>query len=62
MLLALGRHDYLVGPESAWDAYRERFADLTVKVFERSGHTPQLEESDQFDAELLRWLDSRPTA
>lgn len=62
VLLALGRHDYLVGPESAWDAYRDRFADLTVKVFERSSHTPQLEESALFDAELLSWLDSRPTA
>ncbi|MFN3431895.1 MAG: alpha/beta fold hydrolase [Candidatus Sericytochromatia bacterium] len=62
VLLALGRHDYLVGPASAWDPYRERFQDLTVKVFDRSSHTPQLEESALFDAELLSWLASRPAA
>ena len=36
---------------------RSSFADLTLRVFDRSSHTPQLEESDVFDAELLRWLD-----
>jgi proline iminopeptidase len=59
VLLALGRYDYLVAPYGAWTPYRENFRDLTVRVFERSGHTPQLEESDLFDAELLRWLASR---
>jgi pimeloyl-ACP methyl ester carboxylesterase len=56
VFLALGRHDYLVAPYATWEPYRSRFKDLTVRVFERSGHTPQLEESDLFDAELLRWL------
>jgi proline iminopeptidase len=28
-------------------------------VFERSGHTPQLEESALFDAELTQWLSAR---
>jgi proline iminopeptidase len=56
VLLALGRHDYLVAPYAAWDPYRHSFLDLTVRVFEKSGHTPQFEESGLFDAELLRWL------
>ena len=43
-------------PYATWDPYRSRFKDLTVRVFERSGHTPQLEESALFDAELLQWL------
>ncbi len=59
VFLGLGRYDYLVAPYAAWDPYRESFKDLTVRVFEKSGHTPQWEESDLFDAELLGWLSSR---
>ncbi|MXQ13693.1 alpha/beta fold hydrolase [Microvirga makkahensis] len=59
VFLALGRYDYLVAPYATWDAYRGCFRDLTVRVFEKSGHTPQLEESALFDAELLRWLAAR---
>ncbi|MCG7392354.1 alpha/beta hydrolase [Microvirga sp. ACRRW] len=58
VFLALGRYDYLVAPYATWDAYRGSFRDLTVRVFEKSGHTPQLEESELFDAELLEWLSS----
>lgn len=56
VLLALGRCDYLVAPAQTWDAYRGDFADLTVRTFEKSGHTPQLEESDLFDKVLLSFL------
>ncbi|NVD38148.1 alpha/beta hydrolase [Ensifer sp. HO-A22] len=56
VLLALGQSDYLVAPAEAWDAYRGDFADLTVRMFEKSGHTPQLEESDLFDETLLSFL------
>jgi proline iminopeptidase len=59
VFLGLGRYDHLVAPYAAWDAYRTSFKDLTVRVFEKSGHTPQLEESASFDAELLGWLASR---
>lgn len=62
VFLALGRHDYLVAPPESWELVRPHFTDLTVRIFERSGHTPQYEERDAFDAELLRWLASRPTA
>jgi proline iminopeptidase len=57
VFLALGRYDFLVAPPSAWDALRPKFHDLTVRVFERSGHTPQYEEAVLFDAELLRWME-----
>lgn len=56
VLLALGQSDYLVAPAETWDAYREGFPDLTVRMFEKSGHTPQLEESDLFDETLLSFL------
>ena len=62
VFLGLGRSDYLVAPYATWEPYRGSFRDLTVRVFERSGHTPQQEESELFDAELLRWLQSRPRA
>jgi len=57
VFLALGRYDFLVAPPSSWDPIRSKFRDLTVRVFERSGHTPQYEEAALFDAELLRWLE-----
>jgi proline iminopeptidase len=59
VFLALGRYDFVVAPPSAWDALRPQFRDLTVRVFERSGHTPQYEEAALFDAELVRWMQER---
>jgi proline iminopeptidase len=35
---------------------REHFKDMTVRVFEKSGHAPHFEESELFDKELLGWL------
>ncbi|HEY9857752.1 MAG TPA: alpha/beta hydrolase [Stenomitos sp.] len=58
VFLAMGRFDYLVTPFPAWDPYRPAFRQLTMRVFEKSGHTPQLEESALFDAELLTWLEA----
>jgi proline iminopeptidase len=60
VLVALGRFDFLVAPPSSWDRVRPKFRDVTVRVFERSGHTPQHDEAALFDAELLRWLRERP--
>ena len=59
VFLGLGRYDYLVAPYATWAPYWARFKDLTVRVFEKSGHTPQFEESTLFDAELLQWLSTR---
>ncbi len=56
VFLALGRYDFLVASPSTWDPIRPEFRDLTVRVFEQSGHTPQYEEPALFDAELLRWM------
>ena len=57
IFLALGRYDYLVAPPSAWNSIRPKFHDLTVRVFEKSGHTPQYEQPVLFDTELLEWLE-----
>lgn len=56
VFLGLGRHDFLVPPPWLWEAVRDRFRDLTIRVFERSSHAPFLEEPTLFDAELLGWL------
>ncbi len=55
IFLALGRYDYF-NPTHLWEKYREHASDFTVRIFEKSAHTPQLEEPDNFDEELLRWL------
>lgn len=56
VFLALGRSDYIIAPAGSWDPIRPHFQNLTVRIFERSGHSPQFEEMDLFDAELIRWL------
>ena len=60
VFLALGRYDFTVAPPSSWDRLRPKFRDLTVRVFEHSGHTPPYEEPALFDSELLSWLGSHP--
>lgn len=61
VFLALGRYDFIIPPPASWDALRPKFRDLTVRVFERSGHTPPFEQPELFDRELMAWLKSRPT-
>ena len=56
VFMALGRSDFIVGPPSTWEPIKPHFKDLTVRVFEESGHTPQFEEPERFDRELLDWM------
>jgi proline iminopeptidase len=56
VFLALGKFDYLVAPFYVWNLIRDQFKDLTIRLFEKSSHTPQLEEPELFDHELLHWL------
>lgn len=58
VLLALGKYDFLIAPPSSWNPIKPKFKSLTMRVFEQSGHTPQFEEAELFDAELLGWLNS----
>lgn len=55
VLLILGRYDYW-NPPHLWEPLRSIFTNLTIRVFKKSGHTPQLEESELFNNELLEWL------
>ncbi|MFB2979184.1 alpha/beta fold hydrolase [Microseira sp. BLCC-F43] len=54
--LALGRYDYLVPPPYMWESIRDKFSNLTIRVFEKSSHAPHFEEPDLFDKELIEWL------
>jgi len=56
VFLALGRYDFLVAPPSSWDPVKPHFNDLTVRIFEESGHTPQYEQAALFDSEVLTWM------
>lgn len=59
VFLALGRYDFLIAPPYTWNPIRDKFQNLTLRIFEQSGHTPQLEEPEQFDQELLYWLEQK---
>ncbi|MBW4601770.1 MAG: alpha/beta hydrolase [Calothrix sp. FI2-JRJ7] len=56
VFLALGRYDYLVPPAYLWESVRGHFSDLTIRIFEQSGHAPHFEEPELFDQQLLEWL------
>lgn len=56
IFLGLGQFDFLVAPFYTWNTIRHKFKNLTVRIFESSSHTPQLEEPQAFDKELLEWL------
>jgi proline iminopeptidase len=55
--VALGRYDF-VDPYTLWNGYNN-IPELTIRIFEKSGHTPQLEESQLFDNELLKWINAK---
>lgn len=55
VLVVMGRHDYAV-PHILWEGVRPKLRNLTFHLFERSGHTPQLEEPKLFDQMLLQWV------
>jgi proline iminopeptidase len=56
VFLALGKYDFLVAPPSSWGSIKPGFNNLTTRVFEKSGHTPQYEQAELFDSELLGWM------
>jgi proline iminopeptidase len=55
VLVALGRYDYWI-PYTLWEEHRHKLPRHTYAVFERSGHTPPLEEPERFNETLLAWI------
>nr|WP_299383083.1 alpha/beta hydrolase [Allomuricauda sp.] len=58
MFVGLGKYDYVI-PYTLWNTSYANIPDFKLVYFEKSGHTPQLEESAQFDNELVDWLDQK---
>lgn len=56
VLLMLGKFDYLVAPFFGWQELGLKFKNITIRLFEKSSHTPQYEEPENFDRTLLEWL------
>ncbi len=56
VMVVYGRFDFAVPPVQSWDSFRSKFKDLTVRIFERSAHSPHYEEASLFDEELLKWV------
>lgn len=55
LLIAHGRHDYTV-PHRLWDDVVPRLPTATLRLFDRSGHQPFVEEPERFTADLTSWL------
>jgi proline iminopeptidase len=56
VFLVLGRYDY-IAPYALWNDER-KFAlpNLSYHLFPKSGHFPQIEESELFDRKLIEWI------
>ncbi len=55
ILVVMGRYDFAV-PHRLWDGVRASQTELKFILLERSGHTPQLEEPEQFDRAFTSWV------
>lgn len=55
MFVGLGMYDYVV-PYSLWRSSYMSISDFELVLFEQSGHTPQLEQSELFDRKLIDWI------
>ena len=58
VFLSLGKSDFLV-PYFSWDGRGATLLDLSIHVFQRSGHWPMLEEQALFDEKLIEWMYTR---
>jgi proline iminopeptidase len=55
VLVCMGKYDYVI-PHTLWESKYVSIPDFTFVLFDKSGHTPQLEESELFDQRLIKWL------
>ncbi len=61
VLVVMGKHDYAV-PHTLWDKALLSLHNVTYRLLDKSGHTPQLEASAIFDQILLEWLEQESSA
>lgn len=55
LLLAHGRFDFVV-PYTLWEGLAEKVPQATLRLFERSGHQPFLEEPERFAEVVKDWF------
>lgn len=55
VLVVMGRHDYVV-PHALWDTELDKLPHHDYLLLDGSGHTPQFEQPDAFDAKLLEFM------
>lgn len=55
ILVVMGADDFAV-PPTMWRGILPRLSNVTFRELERCGHTPQLEQANEFDSTLLAWL------
>ena len=55
VFVGLGKYDYVI-PYTLWNTANKYIPDLKLVLFEKSGHTPQLEEPQHFDEALVEWI------
>lgn len=58
VFLSTGRYDFVTGPASSWEKYKPYFRKLEFKVYENSCHYPMIDDMDQFNNDLIRWIKS----
>ena len=57
VLVAMGANDFAV-PHTLWSKVLPHLNNVAFRLLERSGHTPQLEQPEEFDDVLISWLNS----
>jgi proline iminopeptidase len=55
VFLALGRYDYLVPPPYMWEGVRDKFSNLTIRIFEKSSHAPQFANGTLLSYRVALW-------
>jgi proline iminopeptidase len=55
VLVVMGANDFAV-PHTLWSSLLPDLANVTFRLLEHAGHTPQLEQPEEFDHCLLNWL------
>lgn len=55
IFVATGKSDYIC-PPTLWEGLCKDISNITVSLFEKSGHTPHFEESQLFNERLINWI------
>ncbi len=55
VFLSTGKYDFVTGPPDSWEKYKHYFRNLTFKVYEKSCHYPMIDESEEFNKDLINW-------